>query len=283
MIVAPHLHLALFCLVNFQVWTREDRAWVVGAKDEIDLDFEGVQELIDLGLVDRQRTAQKGANVGNTRLICEDYGSAAAKAFDETFADHPLPEHPGLWVNGDWDEGVNTTYEIAPEGSVRGENGVFEHDDVLNIPVRTPVPQLRNAFCEDLRMWGPTTEKNAWYPRFRGSKRRHNVGYADASMLATLRCLIEDEVYSAGHLYCVGVENKFKGTGKYAPILDSSALYVMLRFGMAEVTREYEAGISSEGYGATDLGRKVYEILMANYDKLADKKRYEEIAKAMGW
>jgi hypothetical protein len=132
-------------------------------------------------------------------------------------------------------------------------------------------------------MWGPTTERNAYYARFRGSKRRHNVGYADASMLATLRCIIEDEVYSSGHLYCVGVEDKFKGTGKYAPILDSSALYVMLRFGIAEVTREYERGVSSEGYGVTDLGRKVYEILMANYDKLADKKRYEEIAKAMGW
>ena len=81
--VPTHLHLSLFCLVRFQVWTREGRAWVEGAKDDIDLDYENVQELIDLGL----------AVEGETRVRC---GAGAQAAFNETFSDRNIPSHPGL-------------------------------------------------------------------------------------------------------------------------------------------------------------------------------------------
>lgn len=84
MIVPQHLRLTLFCAKVHTVATLEGRAWVCGTKDDIDLDFENVQELVDLGILE----------ISPDGVVRD--GGSLDDAFTTTFADGVLPQHPGL-------------------------------------------------------------------------------------------------------------------------------------------------------------------------------------------
>jgi hypothetical protein len=283
--VPPRLRLAFYACVCYYVWIKDERAWAEGGKDEIDLDYENVVELETMGLV-TLREATTGTRQGQTRVSTIRTEKAVIEAWKDTFTDEEFPTHPGFYGLGDWSVGENSHFETAPEGSVEGENGVFESDGELLISVKTPVDLLHNQYGEKLALhhYSPDKETTYW-PRYRVGYRDAYGGRvtANASMLATLRCAVEDELYSRGHLYCKGIENRFSGTGRYGPVLDSGALYVMIRFGIIEVTQPYIEKVQSEGYGVTALGLEFYEKLKAVKDRLNNQKRYAEIGRAMGW
>lgn len=284
--IPAHLRISFYACANFQVWIQDDRAYAIGGKDEIDLDCENVRELVEMGLF-TSRIATNGPRAGLERISTIQTEDEISQAWADTFTDEPLPVHPGFYARGDWADYESSHIHPAPEGATVDDKGVFESDGVLLTSTPIEIPCLRNEYAETLCLYraNPELHTSTMWPRYRKGVRSIYSGLttANASMLATLRCVIEDEVYSSGHLYCRLIENTARAQGRYGSVLDSGALYVMLRFGIVEVTQEYVRGEQCEGYGVTPLGLEFYERLMAAKDRLTDQKRYDAIAKAMGW
>ncbi len=284
MIVPQHLRLSLFCAQVHTVVVREDRAWVCGAKDEIDLDFENVQELVDLGILEINPRAQTGGEGMIGAHVVRGFGSRTSAyghvdplpvAFAATFADGVLPSHPGLWETGDEDTASYTVYETV-ETMVEG---AFESDGRIVLPVKTIEPVIRSQYGETF--FYTRTSPNSKYG-FIGKYRTGVVGpvcHMDAFMLATLRCVIEHDVYSSGHVFIDRLDS-----GKpYQGALGSSGLYAMIRFGLVKAKGMRVDKWSAEHYEATDLGRRCYEAALPNLSGFNYLKYWNEVATAMGW
>lgn len=278
-----HLRLSFYACICYTVRAKEGTAWAEGGRDEIDLDYENLLELEALGVI-TLREIKSGPRVGTFMATTLMTDAAADEAWKDTFSDEPYPEHPGFYGR---EIAIMKSNRIAyaSAGAVEGVDGVFAlAGGALRVTIPTETEVVYNEHGEILFFHGeqaPLPDRGPDRPRYTKG-RRAGWTTADASYLATLRCVIEDRVYSSGHLYCEKIENAFRGKG-YGPVLDSSALYVMLRFGIVEVTQEYIKGEQSEGYGVTEMGRVFYDKLNAVKERLDNGNRYNEIAKAMAW
>lgn len=286
MTVPQHLRLTLFCAKVHTVVVREDRAWVCGAKDEIDLDFENVQELVDLGILEINSRPQTGGEGMIGAHVVRSFGSRTAgynqpdpldAAFKATFADGDLPQHPGLWEMGDEDTAKYTVYEnreTKVEGSFENHSG-----DGFTLPVNTMEPVIRSAYGEKFFYTKPHP-----FNRY-GFIEKYRTGvvgptcHMDGSMLATLRCVIEHDVYSAGHIFM----NRLDGRTRYPHALGSSGLYAMIRFGLVKAKETTVDGWSAERYEATDLGRICYERALPHLLTFKYVDEWKQVAAALGW
>jgi hypothetical protein len=281
MIVPQHLRLALYCAHVGYIFTLEGRAWASGLKEEMDLDMESVQELVDLGVLainDRPQTG--GECKGSYRVYStgDRYAgslSPLAVTFKETFADGILPQHPALWEMGDEDTAKYTVYEKCEAGV----EGSFESDGDFLRAVDTMEPVIRSAYGEKFFYTKPhPTDRGGFIEKYRTGV----VGpicHMDGFMLAALRCVIEHDVYSAGHVFM----NRLDGGTRYPGALGSSGLYAMIRFGLVTAKDTVVDGWTAEHYEATDLGRLCYERALPNLSTYKYTDEWNRLAIVMGW
>lgn len=263
MIVPAHLRLTLFCAVAYGVATLEDRAWAVGGKDDIDLDMENLQELVDLEILAIHPTPQTGGDMEGAHRV---YSAGDRHAFDNpmqvaflaTFADGVLPEHPGLWQVGDLTEKTIRLY-----GENRGSTAT--------------IPAITSGYGEKLTVHGPDLETRGSY-RY---KTGNYVGDTEVtgSMLALLRCVIEHDVYSGGHVFV----NRKDGGEAYQGGLDSNGLYTLIRFGLVKALGLQIDRWTSEHYVATEKAQAFYDLAYPYLDRMARQDRWKEMATVMGW
>lgn len=259
--IPSYLRLTLFCAHAHSVATREGRAWSVGTKEPIDLDMENVQELVDLGILeikDRPQTGGADGMIGAFLAVSVDRFSSAPPltvAFNATFADGVLPSHPGLWETGD-------------------ESEATFHNYLKNGGLPEIIPVIYSRYGE--KLFVTRSHEVATYPEKYVVGQRGVDSNMDASMLATLRCVIEHDVYSSGHLWVARKD----GGKPYDRVMDSQGLYAMIRFGMIEAV-EIEG--RAEHYVATTVGRRAYELALPHLKEMQRLDRWAEVATGMDW
>lgn len=263
MIVPAHLRLTLFCAVVHNIGVLEGRACVFGSKEEMDLDIENLQELVDLEILAIHPTPQTGGDmVGFHRVYSAGdrwaFGNAMETAFNDTFADGVLPEHPGLWEIGEMTEKTIRLY-----GENRGSTAT--------------IPAITSGYGEKLTVHGPDLEQRGSYKYRTGQY----VGDTEmtGSMLAVLRCVIEHDVYSAGHIFV----NRKDGGKAYQGGLDHNGLYTLIRFGLVKARGLKIDKWSSEHYEATERAQAFYDLAYPYLDRMARQDRWNEMAIVMGW
>lgn len=278
-IIPEHLRHTFYALVCYNRKSIQNGvATVTGAKVPLELNIADIEELAALGLY-RLRPHSTKPEITMISSVDE---ILIYHSFNATFQDNPLPQHPAFWNVGDWSVGTIVAYEYL-DGAVEGENHrIVEGED--GEPTRTikstfmDVECLMSAYSEKLYLY-PAEKKDRLWPRYRTGMRDYDA-YADGSFMATLHCIMDHEVYSAGHLFVKRIDGK-KG---YDLCLDSYALRAMLRWGLVEVARPYNIETRApELYAVTDLGKEFYAKALPHLDKMGNQKRYNEIAEKMGW
>lgn len=251
--VPQHLHFALYVLDCYSVWASDTKAWAKLGKGPIELELAHVDELVALGLGEYRPVNDEG----NRRVSTIRTSEPLRNAFVETFSTNPVPTHPGFWSIGDW------TMETVKN---------YETDTTYQVPC------LMSEYSEKLYVHSGGNQYML-HSKYKKGVRETSGAYCDAFFLATLRCVIYHEVYSAGHSYVKRID----GQRGYNYTLSSWSLYAMIRFGLIVVTQEYQKDVGPEMYGPTDLGVEFYKKALPYLEHMHNRKYWDQIADKMDW